>query len=466
MEGVQISHNGTLLTEVFGGQSATLKCAGKKMVGDVVVAVPEQMNCKEPLITPLVVTKNGTYEVGFVAVTEVWDDNTAYEFSVQMDENIWLRVKKSEKLTYPHALDNFEDMFHFIETDASGVIVAERNYCYMVPISDGDGKICGYMDNYTGFSVLWVKSGAFFNEYFGISKFEDNAVYLSNYASLVAEEFRTVALTAPGPRADGFLPVMVDVQPSVQNLTVTKDGTYTATYADYLSSVTVKFDNELLRGLIDKSITEIDDKNITDIGDYAFYDCRNLTRAAFEKCNNIGDGAFKNCTGLTSVDRYEGSELHTNDIAFRYQLRPEAFCNSGISGALKVSGPEIMTDAFYGCVALTSVTVDLNGSISPKKIGLRAFGNCTSLESVKISCNDTQGGDYRPFIWLRAFEGCTNLVSLTIDYPLVMKTATGDTQFPESLQTIYVPANRVDAYKADAVWGLVADKIMAMPEGV
>ena len=119
--------------------------------------------------------------------------------------------------------------------------------------------------------------------------------------------------------------------------------------------------------------------SVTEIGEYAFYDCTGLTSVTIgNSVTAIGMGAFSGCTGLTGVT---------------------------IGNAVTFIG----MGACYGCTGLTGV--DIPDSVT--LIGYYAFRGCTGLTDVKISANVTR---------LRAdddgyavFEGCDNIVNLTFN---------------------------------------------------
>lgn len=73
----------------------------------------------------------------------------------------------------------------------------------------------------------------------------------------------------------------------------------------------------------------------------------------------------------------------------------------------KVTIPESVTSigsmAFYGCPLLTTVLI----SDSVPEIGEAAFGNCTALQSIRLPYNLTK-------IPIEMFTGCTGLMSITI----------------------------------------------------
>ena len=88
---------------------------------------------------------------------------------------------------------------------------------------------------------------------------------------------------------------------------------------------------------------------VTSIGDYAFYDCSNLTSVTIgNSVTSIGGGAFRGCSGLTSVT-IPNSVTSIGNGAF-----------SNCSGLTSVTIPNSVTSigdwAFMGCSDLISVT--------------------------------------------------------------------------------------------------------------
>ena len=148
--------------------------------------------------------------------------------------------------------------------------------------------------------------------------------------------------------------------------------------------------------------------SMTSIGDFAFYDCSNLTSITIpESVTSIGTSAFWGCENLMSVN--------INSI--------EAWCNIDFSANPLKSGsgrlylndefvtdlviPNTVTaikaDAFYGYDYLTSVIIPE----SVKSIGECAFMDCENLYSVDIANGVMTIGS-------SAFEDCSNLTSVKL----------------------------------------------------
>ena len=146
--------------------------------------------------------------------------------------------------------------------------------------------------------------------------------------------------------------------------------------------------------------------SVTAIGEYAFYDCWRLTSVTIpNSVISIGERAFAGCSGLTSVivDKNNG----TYDSRNNCNAIIETSTNSLIVGCKNTIIPNSVTTigeaAFYNCSGLTSVTIPN----SVTSIGDYAFAGCSGLTSVTIGNSVTSIG-------YEAFAGCSGLTSVTI----------------------------------------------------
>ena len=116
---------------------------------------------------------------------------------------------------------------------------------------------------------------------------------------------------------------------------------------------------------------QIDNKNVTSIGDSAFIACSTLTEVSIpDTVVNIGSSAFQECTSLAKINI------------------PDNVTNIG-------------SYAFFKCENLTEISIP-NGL---KSIKNDVFGNCTGLRQVEIPNSVTSIGD-------AAFYGCKNLTKV------------------------------------------------------
>ena len=141
--------------------------------------------------------------------------------------------------------------------------------------------------------------------------------------------------------------------------------------------------------------------NVTTIGQKAFYGCSGITSLTIGKAvATIGTSAFEGCNGLFSVtwnarncQNFSGSTSS-----------PFGKLNTGI--VLFAFGDEVENIPDYLCYGMSNVlSVDL--PVSLKRIGNRAFYQCTGLETADLPDGLTQIGEY-------AFYGCAALTAVTI----------------------------------------------------
>lgn len=133
---------------------------------------------------------------------------------------------------------------------------------------------------------------------------------------------------------------------------------------DVSTSAWRNYKNEITRAVIGYGVTSL--------GNYAFYDCENLTSVTIpSSVTRINDDVFRDCENLTGV-------------------------------TIPSSVTSIGTRAFYRCYSLTSIIIPS----SVKSIGGEAFQECTRMESVTIPSSVTSIGEW-------AFAQCP-LTSITI----------------------------------------------------
>ena len=222
---------------------------------------------------------------------------------------------------------------------------------------------------------------------------------------------------------------------------ITGNTTYTAVFKD-LRSIT--------RQLIQRTIRDASNENITAIGNYAFYACYNLTTASFPAVTSISNYAFANCASLTSVSF--PAVTHIGNYAFR-----------NCSSLTSVSFPAVTyigTYAFAYCSSLTSVSFPAVTYISAY-----AFRACSSLTTVSFPAL-TSIGNY-------AFQSCRTLMSLYLTNSSVatldssstfVGTPMSSSIYTGTFGSIYVPASLIADYKVASNWSYYSDRITAYVE--
>ena len=121
---------------------------------------------------------------------------------------------------------------------------------------------------------------------------------------------------------------------------------------------------------------------LTEIGDYAFAECENLTSIIIpNSVTSIGDSAFDSCSSLASIT-IPDSVTSIGNWAF-YS------CNSLASVTIPDSVTSIGNWTFYGCSSLANITIP-DGVTS---IGNNAFTNCDSLKTVHYKGTEEEWND-------------------------------------------------------------------------
>ena len=145
---------------------------------------------------------------------------------------------------------------------------------------------------------------------------------------------------------------------------------------------------------------EVDIPNsLTEIGDYAFARCENLTKVDISntsKLSNINNGVFAQCSNLTSVT-IPNSVAEISNLAF-------LGCSALTSVTIPNSVTSIGEEAFEYCSGLTSVFIP-NSVIS---IGGFAFARCSSLTSLHIPQSVLS-------IFNNTFRDCSSLSEIVVD---------------------------------------------------
>jgi len=259
------------------------------------------------------------------------------------------------------------------------------------------------------------------------------------------------------------------------------------------SSKIEEIPSDNIASVVDKSVTEITLdmlEGATEIGDYTFYGCTNLTVVHIPTTvTSIGDYAFYGCTSLTTIYFHgyssqwtsitKGTSWDGNTGAYQVVCWSEGLSyESEGDGTCYVSGigtctdldlviPDVSPDgdtvtgidwlAFSGCTGPTSLTI----LDTVTHIGDYAFYDCSGLTSVVI-------GKSIDNIGYRAFAECYMLVSITILASSVPgmeeDPKRGYNTFDDTNNCpIYVPLASVDVYKSADGWSKYANRIQAIP---
>lgn len=202
---------------------------------------------------------------------------------------------------------------------------------------------------------------------------------------------------------------------------------YNFQYCDSLYSISVDEKNPYLcsdgSALYNKDMSELVfvchtvkkmsiPSSVTNIGNYAFYHCTNLTSIELPSgVTSLGCGAFNGCTNLSSI-------------------------------TLPSNVKEIESYTFSGCKSLASVTLPSG----VEKVWDFAFGSCESLRSITLPSNLKEIETY-------TFIGCKDLTSIYafMEKPCKIQERTFDNETIINA-TLYVPKGSLLDYWDDNQW--------------
>lgn len=263
--------------------------------------------------------------------------------------------------------------------------------------------------------------------------------------------------------------------PNIQALSVSANGTYTATGGvDGYSPVTVNVigggitaDNiaeRTLSGVMTGSassiyayafaqtqITEANFSQATKLGSFAFASCKSLTTVNMPALTSISSYAFTYCSYLTAVDFPVLTGISDYTFNNCYRLG-----SVNAPAATYVGGA-----AFSKCSGLTSINIE-----SVNAVGASAFIGCRFLPEISLP-SVSSIGNY-------AFQQCFCLLSVYLNSVSSVPTLGGSYAFastPISTYTdytggvngsIYVPASLYDAFTTAANWSIYSARMVSV----
>ena len=189
-------------------------------------------------------------------------------------------------------------------------------------------------------------------------------------------------------------------------------------------------DNTKLNSLIDRSITSIENDEVTSIGSYAFYSCSKLTSVSIPNATSIGIDAFYGCLKLTSVSFPNATSISNYAFQNCSNLTSVSFPNATSIGDY----------AFYSCSKLTSVSIP-----NATSIGVDAFYGCSKLTSVSFP-NATSISNY-------AFPNCSNLSILILGKRAILLNS--NAFIGANNVIIYVKPEDLEWYSTATNWSIL-----------
>ena len=279
--------------------------------------------------------------------------------------------------------------------------------------------------------------------------------------TLSADGTLTISGTDMPDYSDSYYVPWYSKRATIKNVIIENGVTSIGNYAFYecfnLTSVTIpesvtSIGNYAFEGCFNLTSVTIPE-SVTSIGNYAFYSCSSLTAISIpNSATSIGSLAFYKCSNLISIT-IPNSLTSIGENAFSKtkwdENQPDGLVYAG-SFLLKYKGTipanakveikdgtkGIADYAFFGRSSLTSISIPN----SVTSIGNYAFQKCSGLTTVSIPNSVTSIGNY-------AFQKCSGLTSVSIPNSV---TSIGEHAFSEcsylTSATIGKSVKRINSY--------------------
>ena len=226
--------------------------------------------------------------------------------------------------------------------------------------------------------------------------------------------------------------------------------------------------------------------NLSYLNAAAFCSCQNLIcvdlpclqsstgSLVFTSCGALEYVSLPNITGVnTSYPLLQGCDLlkYANFKTLK-TIHTGMFANKAYLTSINIVGAtSISKNAFSGCTSLSTINLPQVTNISD-----RAFLDCNNLIAVTIGYSKPSGMLMDPsiatpsptvIINANAFMNCTNLQSLYIycssdTLPTLNAYAFDNAGITSTTGSIFVPAEKVEAYKSAKNWSTYADRIFPL----
>lgn len=228
--------------------------------------------------------------------------------------------------------------------------------------------------------------------------------------------------------------------------------------ADFINTIDALGDDVVMDSIIDRTITEFKDDQITSIGGYAFRNCTALTEVDLPTVTSLGSNAFYGCTAL-------------NEVIFPNVTTIDADVFNYCSNLSKCDLPKLVTlggQSFARTTSLESIYLP-----EVTSIGHYAFAwnngalkklvcpKCSwfGRQSILHSGLKTLDIHVKTTFESSSLPGLTSLILRSMDGVSTLKTTiTNDNAH------IYVPSTLVDSYKSATNWSTYADKFRALED--
>lgn len=229
---------------------------------------------------------------------------------------------------------------------------------------------------------------------------------------------------------------------------------------------------EELDSFIERTVSTVNNSTVSNVGAYAFANCKSLINATFQNATVVDNYAFSACTSLQTVSfpsavsfKYSVFDmcLSLNDVYAPQLTSFDQNCFRSCQNLLSVSFPHVLyvtSYAFQNCTSLQS-------AVFPEVIGIESdsFKNCQNLSMASF--------DSLSYIRGTAFASCYNLLSLYLMGSsvawLIAYTAFNSTPISSYTTStggvygsIYVPSSLYSRYLSASNWSRFSSRFVSM----
>ena len=198
--------------------------------------------------------------------------------------------------------------------------------------------------------------------------------------------------------------------------------------------------------IIDGTITEFSNSNLTKICSGMFENCHYLRRVYAPNVTQIESKGFSCCYLLTEAN-------------FPLVTTIEGNCFYNCTSLTSANFPlltAMYSDCFYGCTALTSINFP-----SLKTISMNVFEKCSSLHKCVFPLVESIG--------YKSFADCTSLEAFVLPNSTKMTTLGNsnvfdNTPIEEGEGYVYVPSTLIESYSTDEKWSTYENKFRAIED--
>lgn len=245
-------------------------------------------------------------------------------------------------------------------------------------------------------------------------------------------------------------------------------------------------DQATVDGLVNHTLTSLEEDGIGIIGDYALYNNTALTSVNFPNATSIGKYAMAGCsalqTALVPKLATSGTYAFNNCTSLESISMPQLatvsnYMFAGCSALSSVSIPNatrINQYAFQNCKDLTSIDLDGvtnigNYAFSGTGIGTLVIPDATTLGTYLCQGYRTGVVDQHTTVNLSSnrFNGANSLCHLILRSTTMCKLTTNaltETAIAAGIGWIYVPTDLVATYKSASNWSNYASQIVDISE--